>query len=176
MSLLRYSASVQAVVHKIMEQTFLYVMQLLLITTSSSKSLLNCEKVLPTLAQLESSILTQLGDSGPVIGDSIQYICLAQGNVQGMYRAASVIIAYHNHHRGPTKVRHFHVHCYNNAWLIDDGEPSHHHHHLGSHATRSDCRQCNQLYNITNCNGEFKSAMILQLSNNYINIDLCSRM
>ena len=152
----------QAVAHKVMEQTFLYVMQLLLIATSSSKSLLNCEKALPTLAELEGSILTELSDSGPVIEDSIQYICLAQGNVQGMYRAASVIITYHSHRGGPTKVRHFHVHCYNNAWLIDDGEPSHHHHHhLGSHATRSDCRQCNRLYNITNCIGEFKPAMIL---------------
>lgn len=149
-----------------MEQILLYLM-LLIFTTCNSKLLLNCEKVLPMLAELESSILTQLGGPSPVIEDGIQYICLARGTTQGMYRAASGTVAYHNHHKGhngghrghPHKVGHFHVHCYNGEWLIDGSEPSHHHPH------NNHCRKCNELYNITNCNGELKQLLTHKLSN-----------
>lgn len=89
-----------------------------------------CELTLPNTTELSGIVeeLVQLAHYDETIhvsimGSTIQYTCLAQGETRGKYKAASVIVSYHRDDLAIIEVGQFQFHCLDNRWMpiLDEG-------------------------------------------------------
>ena len=83
----------------------------------------------------------------------VNYTCLAQGTLEGNYRALSVMIMYYQDFNSTTiNAAHFQLLCYNSEWVLPTGETIDN--ITGSVATletRFDCRSCRSGLNPHRC-------------------------
>ena len=86
-----------------------------------------CELTLPNSTELSGIIekLLQLSQEESVhtLESAIQYTCLAQGETQGMYRAASVIVTYYRENSLLVQAGQIQIICLDNSWMpiVDEG-------------------------------------------------------
>ena len=89
----------------------------------------NCERALPTEADLEAdgsafdeAVASLLGEGSNNVAPQIQtlnYTCLAQGTTEGLYRAVSITVEYYaNPGDAFADNRHFQLLCYDDEWQM----------------------------------------------------------
>ena len=112
---------------------------------------------LPNNTEIETAMrgLPTAGDGSqalnPTITGSIQYVCLAQGNMINTYRFLSVIATYTPSPGVSTRTNIFQLICSNGVWTADtSGQPEAPDPSVRN-VTRTDCVQCRHNYGVTRC-------------------------
>ena len=134
--------------------------QLLLLTASLILLASAQDCPLPNNTQLETAMRDLPVDGegvlalNPTIIGSIQYVCLAQGNMIDTYRTLSVIATYTPRPGESSRTNIFQLICSSGVWTADTTgtpmapDPS------VVNVTRYDCSQCRHSYGVTRCRGK----------------------
>ena len=114
----------------------------------------NCERALPTEADLEAdgsafdeAVASLLGEGSNNVAPQIQtlnYTCLAQGTTEGLYRAVSITVEYYLNIGGSltSDYRHFQLLCYDDLWQLSDDGFEDQTVFTSDTPTRYDCENC----------------------------------
>ena len=127
-----------------MKSLFLIILFILPVAKANDCPLPNSTHV---LAPLKVLLQNSAGDGpqtfSPTITESIQYICLAQGNMINTYKTVSVIATYTPNPGESSETSIFQLMCSNSVWTADTSsglaDP---HSSVINAPTRTDCIQC----------------------------------
>ena len=130
---------------------------------------------LPNSTVVVSPLAGLLQDSGgdgsqtysPTIIGSIQYVCLAQGNMIDTYRTVSVIATYTPNPGVSSRTSIFQLICSNDVWTADtSGLLADPHSSVINATTRTDCTQCRHSNGHDRCRCKLihKKSLLLLLS------------
>ena len=114
---------------------------------------------LPNSTDVVSPLTALLQDGGdgrqtfsPTITESIQYVCLAQGNMIDTYKTVSVIATYTPNPGESPRTSIFQLMCSNDVWTADtSGQPVAPDPSVRNAPTRTDCVQCRHSHGHDRC-------------------------
>ena len=127
-----------------MKSLFLIILFILPVAIANDCPLPNNTHV---LAPLKVLLQNSGGDGSqifsPTITESIQYVCLAQGNMINTYKTVSVIATYTPNPGESSETSIFQLICSNGVWTADtSGGLEDPHSSVINAPTRTDCAQC----------------------------------
>ena len=135
-----------------MKSLFLIILFILPVAKANDCPLPNSTHV---LAPLKVLLQNSAGDGpqtfSPTITESIQYICLAQGNMINTYKTVSVIATYTPNPEESSETSIFQLMCSNSVWTADTSGLADPDSSVINATTRTDCAQCRHNFGNNRC-------------------------